>query len=271
MLKENIEGFFAETKNSLAGFLAGLQKKHENLEQFAMVSALLGVIFWLVSGLILEEIFFSFFLGAIFFLLVFAFLLLAEKEKAKKKARQAEAELPLALISIAAELNMNISFEKCLANSSLSGSRLSQEFKRVLREHREKGASLKEALLGFSERSNSLNVKRCVLQLVSALELGRPKKRGQAVKRIALEMLARQKAELKEYNGKLVVFSLVFVVVSAIVPAMFQSFVVVGSMVLSLSFSPEQVFYTIALVFPLVDLAVLLFTRSKSPVFLGDY
>jgi hypothetical protein len=61
-----------------------------------------------------------------------------------------------------------------------------------------------------------------------------------------------------------------FIAVSAIVPALFQSFVIVGSMVLELDFTPLQVLLVTAVFFPLVDIAVLLYIRGKTPVFLRD-
>jgi len=62
--------------------------------------------------------------------------------------------------------------------------------------------------------------------------------------------------------------SLLFIGISAIVPALFQSFSIVGSAILNLSFTATQLFLIIVVGFPLLDLAVLLYLRSRTPVFL---
>ena len=66
----------------------------------------------------------------------------------------------------------------------------------------------------------------------------------------------------------MVVYSLLFVAVSAIVPALFQSFVIVGSMVLTLSLTAQQIFLIIVVGFPALDLAALYYIKAKTPLFL---
>ena len=56
--------------------------------------------------------------------------------------------------------------------------------------------------------------------------------------------------------------------VSAIVPAMFQSFILVGSYFMALSFTAEQVFLIIVVLFPLIDIGILAMINSKTPEFL---
>ncbi|MDO8624929.1 MAG: type II secretion system F family protein, partial [Candidatus Diapherotrites archaeon] len=56
--------------------------------------------------------------------------------------------------------------------------------------------------------------------------------------------------------------------VSAIVPALFESFILVGSLFLDLDFSAIQVLAIMAVGFPLLDLGVLMYIRSQMPVFL---
>ncbi len=166
---------------------------------------------------------------------------------------------------------MGIKFEKCLENAVKEKyGAVSKELEKVLAETRGGGASMQEALFHMGERIDSLMVKRAVAQLVNVYEQGEEASAGQPVKAIAGEMLSRQKALAKEFSGKLVVFSLLFIAVSAIIPAIFQSFTIVGSMFLKLSFSAAQILLIVAVGFPLLDVGILLYIRGKTPVFLRE-
>ncbi len=186
----------------------------------------------------------------------------------KRRLEKAEAELPFVLLGISVELRLQRPFEKILENAGHSDFRFAAfEFQKTVNEILARGSSVSEALLHFSERLSSSEAKRAVIQLVHAYEQG-TKNRGLEVKRIANELLARQRIEAKAFSGKLALFSLVFIAVSAIAPALFQSFVLVGSTFLSLDWTPAQVLLITAIGFPLLDLLVLLLIRFKTPVFL---
>ena len=66
----------------------------------------------------------------------------------------------------------------------------------------------------------------------------------------------------------MVVFSLMFIAVSAIIPAFFLAFITIGSMFMELDFTPIQVIALTAIVFPAIDLSVLFLIKEKTPVFL---
>ncbi len=246
-------------------------RPEEYASKSAVRACLAGIFAWLALGLVFGEMFFSFIAGIIFAGIVFALLLYAPVGKARRDSAEIEGEMPLALMSIAAELNMNIPLEKCIENYAKAGSSiLSKNLWQVIRESREMGKPLQESLFSLAERSGSLEVKRCIAQLSAALEQGKEGRRGDGVKRIAAEMLSRQKAQSREFSGKLAVFSLLFIAVSSIVPALFQSFIIVGSMVLAMDLSPSQALAATVIVFPAIDIIVLAFIRSKTPVFLRD-
>ena len=226
-----------------------LEKAHMNIsaqryiEQAALRSAFVGIFAWLVAGLLLEEILFTIVYGIIIGLLTFAIILFLPVLKKKKIAQQVEAELPFSLMTIAAELNMRIPLEKTIKHASEQHTGiLAQEWKRVLHEHTQKGVPLRTALFSFSERVDSQQVKRALIQLTQVLEQGKHQS-GSTVKRIARDFLHKQQTEMKAYSGKMAVFSLLFIAVSAIIPAMFQSFVIVGSMILKLSLIISPIFY----------------------------
>jgi pilus assembly protein TadC len=171
-------------------------------------------------------------------------------------------------MSIAVELNLGVPFLDAIGHASLGRGCCAREFEIVAGEVKEQGASMQDALRHFSERIGSRLVKRSVMQLAAAFEHGGSGRSGEPVKRIAMEILTRQRVESKLFSGKLVMFSLLFIAVSAIVPALFQSFSLVGSAILSMSFTATQLFLIIAVGFPLLDIAVLLYIRAKTPFFL---
>jgi len=223
---------------------------------------------WLVFGLLIEDIAVSALMGAICFFPAFFLLLALPKMKKGKHAALVEAEMPFCLLNIAVELNLGVSFVKALEHAGKErGKCATKEFAGIVNEIKVQGASVQDALRHFSERVGSQQCKRAAMQLAASFEQ-QGKNAAEPVKKIALEMLTRQRLESKLFSGKLVVLSLLFIAVSAIVPALFQSFSIVGSVVLHMSFTQEQLFLIIVVGFPLLDLAVLYYIRAKTPVFL---
>jgi len=218
-----------------------------------------------------DELIIGFLLSILFFMGFVIFLLYLPVMKKEKMAAEIEKDLPLALMAISAELNMKVGFEKALRSISEEDYGLvSKEFGRVRQEVSMTGASLQEAFLHLGERYDSSILKRSLSQLINVYEQGTGKMCGESVKRIALEQLAKQQAEAKEFSGKLVVFSLMFIAVSAIIPAMFQAFMIVGSMFMEIGFSAVEVILISAIVFPLIDVGLLFYIKNKTPLFMRD-
>ena len=239
----------------------------KQLEKQLSYSGIAGIFSCFVAAIVTEEIILGTAIGTLVFCIAFLLQVLMPIVKEKKRVAVIESELPFALMSISVDLELNIAFEKCILNASYSG-KIAGEFKRVFLDVKEKGMSMGPALLAFSQRTKSTAIKRSVLQLNSVYEQGAGN--AQAVRRIAIELLAKQRAKAKEFSGKLVVFSLMFIAVSAIVPALFQSFVIVGSMVLKMQLTAPQIFFTIVAGFPVLNMTVLFYIRAKTPVFLRE-
>lgn len=185
------------------------------------------------------------------------------KIRKKKIAKEIEAELPFVLRSFGVELNINVPFETCLKKIAENNhALLSLEFKKILFDV-ETGANIPEALTAFSERIDSSFVKRAVSILIIAHQKGG--KNGELLKKLADEQNAVMQSKLREYNGKLVMFSLVFIAFSAIIPAMFQVFIIVGSSFLNIVVSPDLAFWMPVAVFPLINIVLFLAIKSRSP------
>jgi len=242
--------------------------KQKQFLDSAKKAALIGLGCWLAFGLFLENLAASAALGLLCFSASIALFSYYPKMQGKQKAQRIEACLPFSLSNIAIDLNLGLPFLKAIKHAGREKNCCGYEFNAIEKEVRVQGSSVEEALRHFAERTDSRLVKRAVIQLAAAFEQGSCKKAGEPIKRISKEMLARQRIEAKLFSGKMVVSSLLFIAVSAIVPALFQSFSIVGSAILHMSFTATQLFLIIVAGFPLLDITVLLYIRSQTPVFL---
>lgn len=248
-------------ENAPETFVNGVLKK----------SAGIAAIAWFLAALFTQNIGLSLALGLLVGIMAFVFLLFEPMRKRKLRSEQIQADLPFVLMAISVELALNWPFEKILLHAGQSGfGKASEMFAKAYREIHEKGASVHEALHAAADTLESGDSKRGLLQVLLAYEQGPGQNRGENVRRIAKELLAKQRIASKAFSGKIALFSLVFIAVSAIVPAIFQAIVIVGSSFLDFSITPLQALLIIAVGFPLLDLAVLLMLRSKTPVFLKN-
>ena len=127
------------------------------------------------------------------------------------------------------------------------------------------GSSISEALKKMNQRIIGINIKRANSSLNNIYLHGSS---SDTLKKLTDDLLIRQKIESKEFSGKMVVYALVFIAVSAIMPSMFQSFILIGSYFMKISFTPLQVFFIIVLLFPALDVSILYMIHSKTPIFL---
>ena len=191
------------------------------------------------------------------------------KGEMRRRAKRVDRDLPFALMQLSVHLNIGVPFDAALAGVAEGDyGILSDELRRRLRAARLSGRPVRAALFGMASAVRSRQFTRAVSQLVSVYEQGAKSGQGEGVRRMAMEQLARQKAEAKEFSGKLAVFSLAFIVVSAIVPALFQAFVIVGGSFIEIPFTAAELLLIVALGFPLVDALMLFYIRSMTPEFL---
>lgn len=195
------------------------------------------------------------------------FLVTGPRRELEARARKIEKFLPFALMQVGVELNVGIPFEKALKRiGTRNYGELSRELDKELGA-KKCGGSITASLLEFAGNNKSNLVKRAVSQLISAYEYGGAAP-GESLRKMASEMLARQKAQAKEFSAKTAVFSVAFVVLSAVAPSLFQAYVVVGSTFMEMPFSPMHVLLITTLLFPLLNIAMLLYIKSMAPEFL---
>ena len=129
-----------------------------------------------------------------------------------------------------------------------------------------KGSSLAEALERMNRRILSIPIRRANSNLYNIWLHGTNDIDG--LKKLTQELFLKQRIESKEFSSKMVVYALVFIAISAIVPAMFQSFIIIGSYFMKITLSPMQVLAIIIVLFPLIDVSILALINSKTPLFL---
>lgn len=193
---------------------------------------------------------------------------LLERAMARKKSERIERDLPFALMHLRTRLALGEQFENALKSvaESVKGE-LGRELKGIAIEISEKGASVEEAFLHVMQRIPSIQFKRACSQIVSLYEQGFSRNELRSLKSLHNELLSEQRAKLKDFSGKMVVYSLMFVAFSTVLPALFLAFILVGSLFLELNVSPTSAFLIVILLFPAIDFAVLLYIREKTPEF----
>lgn len=250
-------------------FCAGINKSAKDYvresAKKALAISLASTCFLLLAGIELPHA-----MIALLAILAIAFLAILQSPRAlaRKKALLVEKDLPFALMSMGVELNLGIPFEKALANRA-DNSSLGSELQKAIKEIKERGTSVQEALANISKRVDSPETKRAMAQLTSAYEEGR-EKQGETITSFAREMLSKQRSQAKAFSGKLAMMSLFFIVVSAIIPVMLLTAISVGSMFLEINVSGETVLVAFTVILPLIDLALLLLIRENTPIFMRD-
>ncbi|MCR4336024.1 MAG: type II secretion system F family protein [archaeon] len=245
----------------------------ENAKQYSgnclKISIVVFIFAWLGWNLVFDTVFEGIVFSIISGVSATAILLSKPKKQLLKKAKKINKHLPFALMQISIDLNSGLAFDKALERTANSDyGLLSEELKKAIKDVKRNNISVPDALIEVASKNRSNLLKRSVAQLISVYEHGTKKKPGEIIRRIALEMLSRQKSESKEFSGKVVMFSLAFIVLSAIIPALFQAFITVGSSFMEIPFDGFQVLIIVGILFPLLDTLLLFYIKSLTPEFL---
>ncbi len=158
------------------------------------------------------------------------------------------------------------SFEKMLARAAeQTPFPLRIHVEKMLHRVREKGMSMDESLELFSKEYDTSIGTRTMGLLRHAYKNGCTRSTREAFAHLGEDVREHVRVEWKTYANKLVVYSLVFIGISALVPALFLAFVTIGSRFLELSLTPTDILLTTFLIFPLLDLGVLAGVHLQKP------
>jgi len=255
------ENKLAQTENLSAKKIAVFKK------QKLILSTFVALFLWLGIGLFLKNIALSLGLAVLFGGIIFFIMIQIPLIKNRVKARKIEAQLPLFLMKMVTEVRLGKNLISAIQDCCDEKNEVCDEFLCVLNDMK-KGMSFYQALEKMNQRIESPSVKRACSHLNNINSQG--EKNAFGLKKLAEELILKQRIESKEFSGKMVVYALIFVSVSAIVPAMFMSFILIGSYFMSIAFTPVQVLGISAVLFPAVDFGILLMIDSKTPLFLKE-
>ncbi|GEM_PF-2457002 len=246
--------------------LGAREDAHEYFRGCAKASLAAFVAGWLLWSLlfdgILEGLLFA---SACSAACLFALLSLP-RLRLEARARRIEKHLPFALMQLSVEQNIAMPFSDSLARVADSDyGDFSEGLKARLRSARMCGSSIPEALIGFANANRSRLLRRAVSQMVSLYEHGPKSGAGEPLREMALELLSRQKSQAKEFSARISAFSVAFVVASAVIPALFQAYTIVGSAFMEIPLSGTEILLIVAGVFPLADICLLLLAKSMTP------
>ena len=190
------------------------------------------------------------------------------KREYTSKLRRIETELSITLRAIAVELTCGAKFETAIENTAkLHSGAASLELRKVSKAI-ENGKSTPSALRDFAQKWNAPNIQRATSQLIFTYEHG--SNAATSLKKLSDELILIQKVESKKYASKLAMGGLIFTAVSAIIPALFSAYTIVGSTFLEVSITPLQVYAIFLLAFPTINTVILLYLNKSAPSTLSE-
>ncbi len=240
---------------------AGVSASARKYAGFALISSAMLSMLVFIPSFFMLGLFTA--IGVIFFLFsasLLAFLFYPKIAKGKR-AESIERDLPLFLRSACVQLSFGKPFESVIASGASGYGELSRELSRASSEIK-RGYAVQKALANFSDRIDSTACQRAALQLAFVYERGFG---IEALRKLAGELIERQRFKSRVFAGKQAFFGLLFISTSAIIPALFSAYVMIGSSFLSLTFSRQDVLLAFAVVFPLSDCLILLYLSESKP------
>ncbi len=196
------------------------------------------------------------------FIIFFSITFFNKKIVLETRRKKIQQELPFFLNNLATDLSKNIPLKIALEsrcdNSEIG--RLIGEALYLVRNH---GFNLQDAL--FSVSSSYPELERVFYQIEDIMDSG-VRNKEYSLKTLSDTIFENQTQMVRRFSTKLNLLTLLFIVFSAIIPSMFLMFLLVGSNFLELSFSPITIVFITIVLFPLIDMLLLLVIRSNNPL-----
>ncbi len=228
------------------------------------VSLIVFLISWFVLFLLVNNFTFAFSLSILLGAVNFFVLKKLPDLKRRFEDEKREKEIPFFLEKIAIGFELGLSFEKSLGEYSKERGFFAREIRNALK-NIYLGRNLEAEFLKIAKRTGNEDVKRGLLHVLGVYEYGND---PESLKTLANEILENQKLRAKEFNSKVGMLSLIFIASAAVLPALFQSFLVVGSMILDTGLEKIHAILIPGIVFPLVNCFILALIWFKTPGFL---
>lgn len=221
----------------------------------ALLFILIDSVFYTLNYIYLLNLFLMSFL--IFFFIIF----FKYKISIQDFERKINKEIPFFLNNLANDIDKNIPLKKALENR-INDSLLGGKIKLIMHKVNVLGYSLSESLVSINIENKEL--KRVFYQIEDILSTGSINK-ADSLKTLSRNIVEKQNYKIKNYSTKLNLLSLIYIVISAIVPALFLMFILVGSNFLEISFSPLTIIFVIVILFPIATMFIFLIMKSSLP------
>lgn len=180
---------------------------------------------------------------------------------------QIEKELPFFLIDLDMHLSIGEEFLSAIKKSSLNYKYLKDIIHELLNEYNN-GISIQKCIRDISENYNSKDFRRALKQILNIYESGKIFDEKGPLFELAEELISIQTTSTKLYSNKLVMVSLLFIGITAILPALLLVFVNIGSLILDLGITPNQVIILFVVIFPAIDLILIFIILNMMPGFM---
>jgi hypothetical protein len=222
---------------------------------------LLYLLLYFVFGFSIKLVycFYFFVFYSVFFYSIFFFIDLLKKQNIYKEINR---ELPFFLNNLGNDLDKGIDFRRALENRTLDNTILSKRIKQALENTNLKGFNIKDSLQEICSDNNEL--KEIIIQIIDIMEFG-SRNKSYSLKIISSNLITKQNLKLKNFSSKLNLITLIYIVISTILPAMILIFFIIGSNFFELNFSNFSVIFIITILFPLIDMFLLFFLKTTVP------
>lgn len=234
-----------------------LNKK--TLYGYVIFSLVILTIFILVYFFLKIKFFYLFYILLFFTIIYFSLIVFIKKIKEQDIKIKIAKEIPFFLNALASDLDKNIPIKLILEEVSKKNTDIGKKIKKALELVKNKGYTLEKALEVVSK--NNKDLERMVYHINDIFKSG-TRNKAEVFRLISNNFIDEQSLAIKNYSTKLNFISLVFVVISAIVPALFLMFFLVGSNFFEIGFSNIGIIVITVVIFPVIDMFILLFMRA---------
>lgn len=257
-LKKNIK--FVKYKYSWVTFV--------NYKKFMyVVASSTSLFFGLMAFFYLDSIEYAIYSTISVFVICIAFFYYYPFVLKKTYIGKIEKELPFFLIDLDMKLSIGQEFLQSIKELSKKYGFLGFIFTKIIANYN-KGISLQKSFREYSEIFDSQDFKRALTQIMNVYEAGKSFKERGPLFELSEELINIQTTKTKLYSNKLVMISLFFIAVTAILPSLLLILVNVGGLILDLGITPIQLILIFTLVFPAIDLIIIFIIFNLMPSFL---
>lgn len=238
---------------------------YKRLMNFIVVLSALffATIYFVLSNNLVDSLYLFLTIGFLGYLFFYYYPTILKKSYVGK----IEKSLPFFLIDLDMKLSIGQEFISALNDLSKRYDFLGDIFQKIISNYN-KGITLQKSFREYSNIFNSQDFKRALTQIMNLYETGRISKEKGPLFELADEIINVQTTRTKLYSNKLVMISLLFIGMTAILPSLFLIFVNIGAFIFDLGITANQLLLIFVLGFPAIDVIIIVVILNMMPGFL---